>query len=259
MTYKNIERCRFCGNTSLVSVLSLGEQYLTTRLAESSTQAEKVPLEVVLCPSCGLAQLTAAVPPDQLFRKYPYRSSLSATMRAAVDDAAQQAVRRVTITYKDSVLDIGSNDAAIFHNYPPEVWKLGFEPSGNMGWKRVSFDTWECAGKPIQGAALVTNYFTEARYKMEREDEKTKIITSLNVFQSVEEPQTFIKEISNILHPRGLWLNEFDYLPLTLKNNPVALIYCDKDKAGAIAIPKKELMLLKTLRNQALLAIKQTT
>jgi serine/threonine protein kinase len=51
----------------------------------------------------------------------------------------------------------------------------------------------------------------------------------------------------------------FVLFPLTLKNNPVALIYCDRDKAGSIVIPEKELSLLKTLRNQALLAIKQAT
>jgi hypothetical protein len=47
--------------------------------------------------------------------------------------------------------------------------------------------------------------------------------------------------------------------PLTLKNNPVALIYCDDDKPNSIVIEQKELSLLKTLRNQALLAIKQTS
>jgi hypothetical protein len=50
----------------------------------------------------------------------------------------------------------------------------------------------------------------------------------------------------------------FVLLPLLMKGNPVALIYCDRDKAGSITIPEKELSLLKTLRNQALLAIKQS-
>jgi hypothetical protein len=45
--------------------------------------------------------------------------------------------------------------------------------------------------------------------------------------------------------------------PLNIKGRSVALIYCDRDKAGSISIPDKELTLLKTLRNQALLAIKQ--
>ncbi|MFA7270157.1 MAG: HDOD domain-containing protein [Sterolibacterium sp.] len=49
----------------------------------------------------------------------------------------------------------------------------------------------------------------------------------------------------------------FVLFPLMLKGSPVGLIYCDKDKAGEIVIPAKELSLLKTLRNQALLAIKQ--
>ena len=51
----------------------------------------------------------------------------------------------------------------------------------------------------------------------------------------------------------------FVLFPLNIKGRSVALIYCDKDKAGSISIPEKELTLLKTLRNQALLAIKQST
>jgi eukaryotic-like serine/threonine-protein kinase len=49
----------------------------------------------------------------------------------------------------------------------------------------------------------------------------------------------------------------FVLLPLCIKGRPVALIYCDMDRPGSISIPEKELTLLKTLRNQALLAIKQ--
>jgi hypothetical protein len=50
----------------------------------------------------------------------------------------------------------------------------------------------------------------------------------------------------------------FVLFPLNIKGSPVALIYCDKEKAGSIAIPEKELALLKALRNQAVLAIKQS-
>lgn len=45
--------------------------------------------------------------------------------------------------------------------------------------------------------------------------------------------------------------------PLNIKSNPVALIYADRDEPGGISIPEKELSLLRTLRNQAVLAIKQ--
>ncbi len=46
-------------------------------------------------------------------------------------------------------------------------------------------------------------------------------------------------------------------LPLNIKTNPVAIIYADCDTVGGIEIPEKELSLLRTLRNQAVLAIKQ--
>jgi hypothetical protein len=49
----------------------------------------------------------------------------------------------------------------------------------------------------------------------------------------------------------------FVLFPLNIKGRPVVLIYCERDKAGSISISEKELRLLKTLRNQALLAIKQ--
>jgi eukaryotic-like serine/threonine-protein kinase len=51
--------------------------------------------------------------------------------------------------------------------------------------------------------------------------------------------------------------NSFVLFPLNIKGNPVALIYADGDQAGDISIPEKELQLLRTLRNQAILAIKQ--
>ena len=51
--------------------------------------------------------------------------------------------------------------------------------------------------------------------------------------------------------------HSFVLFPLNIKGNPVALIYADRDEPGGIEIPEKELSLLRTLRNQAILAIKQ--
>jgi GAF domain-containing protein len=51
--------------------------------------------------------------------------------------------------------------------------------------------------------------------------------------------------------------HSFVLFPLNIKGNPVALIYADRDEPGGISIPENELSLLRTLRNQAILAIKQ--
>jgi len=50
----------------------------------------------------------------------------------------------------------------------------------------------------------------------------------------------------------------FLLLPLLMKNTPFALIYADTARRGGIELPDKELSLLRTLRNQAVMAFKQS-
>lgn len=51
----------------------------------------------------------------------------------------------------------------------------------------------------------------------------------------------------------------FLLLPLVAKGTPVGLIYADKAQAGAIELGEKELSLLRTLRNQAVMAFRQAS
>ncbi len=50
----------------------------------------------------------------------------------------------------------------------------------------------------------------------------------------------------------------FVLFPILVKGKPVGLIYADRSKAGDIVIAETELSLLKSLRNQAVLAIRQS-
>ena len=51
----------------------------------------------------------------------------------------------------------------------------------------------------------------------------------------------------------------FLLLPLTVKNAPLGLIYADSLAPGGIQLSEKELSLLRTLRNQAVMAFRQNT
>ena len=50
----------------------------------------------------------------------------------------------------------------------------------------------------------------------------------------------------------------FVLFPIIVKGKPIGLIYADRPSPNDIAIPEKELSLLKSLRNQAILAIRQS-
>jgi len=107
-------------------------------------------------------------------------------------------------------------------------------------------------------------------------DGVTELIKVFN-FSMVEQPDVFhvaLKNnadilISNIDDPNiapriPAWYRQsmsaatFVLFPIIVKGKPLGLIYADRDKLGEIVIPEKELSLLKALRNQAVLAIRQS-
>jgi hypothetical protein len=51
----------------------------------------------------------------------------------------------------------------------------------------------------------------------------------------------------------------FLILPLLIKGKPFGLIYADKSEKGGLVVDEKELALLRTLRNQAIMAFKQSS
>jgi len=51
----------------------------------------------------------------------------------------------------------------------------------------------------------------------------------------------------------------FLILPMAMKGAPFAMIYADKATPGGIDLGEKELSLLRTLRNQAVMAFKQAS
>ncbi|MBX3623721.1 MAG: protein kinase [Rhizobacter sp.] len=60
-----------------------------------------------------------------------------------------------------------------------------------------------------------------------------------------------------VWYKQGVNAPAFLLLPLLMKGAPFALIYADKARPGAIELGEKELSLLRTLRNQAVMAFKQ--
>ena len=58
---------------------------------------------------------------------------------------------------------------------------------------------------------------------------------------------------------KGINAPTFLLLPLHIKNAPFGLIYADKLARGTLELDEKELAMLRTLRNQAVMAFKQSS
>lgn len=84
--------CRSCASGDLESVLDLGIPYVSNFAdVPDSSRWPRVPLDLLLCRDCGLAQLRHTTPPEWLYSHYWYKSGISATMRVALADISRKA------------------------------------------------------------------------------------------------------------------------------------------------------------------------
>ncbi|MBY0264208.1 MAG: hypothetical protein K2P90_02070, partial [Holosporales bacterium] len=102
--------CRSCQAPDLKSIIPLGNLPLANGLLKGPSFSGEVfyNLEVMLCSSCGLAQLRDLVDPALLFSDYVYFSSYSDTMLAS----AKALVDRLapTLSPESLVIEVASND-----------------------------------------------------------------------------------------------------------------------------------------------------
>lgn len=116
----------------LLPAFDLGISPLANDFCESAQErAGYAPLKVMLCPNCGLAQLSVVVNPEVLYHNYPYITSTSATMRSHFEnlryDIAEEAGDFKTL------LEIGSNDGTLMRFFQEHGAKcLGIDPAENL-------------------------------------------------------------------------------------------------------------------------------
>ena len=75
MSYTTTNSCRSCACTKLTYLFSLGDQFVSDFVPKGGIfSGPKVPIELVLCESCGLVQQLHSAPADMLYRRhYWYR------------------------------------------------------------------------------------------------------------------------------------------------------------------------------------------
>jgi hypothetical protein len=209
--------CRVCGSSALTSVLSLGDQMLASnfQLSPDFPPVERpIPLELCRCnPSldedaCGLVQLRHTVSPDLMYSAYGYRSGINQTMTEHLGGIAHALEDRVVLAAGDLVVDIGANDGTLLLQYRTKgVDYVGYEPSNIRPLE------------PTPTIQFIHTYFTASALKRAFRDRKAKIVTSIAMFYDLDDPNTFVADVAEILAPDGLWTLELSYLPSMLANN----------------------------------------
>lgn len=208
--YTEISKCRISNSTNLITVLSLGEQYLTGVFPKStSEEITKGPLDLVWCPDSGLLQMKQSYSLDEMYGdNYGYRSGLNLSMVRHLEQKIKTLERLVKLTDSDIVIDIGSNDATSLKAYSGGHRKVGIDPTGK---KFREYYT--------NGIELIPDFFSADVFNAVFENEKAKIITSIAMFYDLESPLSFVRDIESVLADEGVWHFEQSYMPSMLRTN----------------------------------------
>lgn len=199
--------CRSCGAAPLAPVLSLGHTPLANALREPAALAAPeptFPLDLAVCPRCSLVQITAEVPPDDLFRDYVYFSSFSDTMLRHAAELAERVTRDERLGHDSLVVEAASNDGYLLKNYQSAgVQVLGIEPARNVA--RVAI---ERHGIPTRAEFFGRGYAHQLRQEGTRAD----VFHAHNVLAHVPDLNGFVAGIRTLLKPSGVAVIEAPYV-----------------------------------------------
>ncbi len=205
---KTIKACRVCQSPRLQEILSLGKQYVSdfVTLDGISPQA---PLEAVRCLACGLVQLRHTFPRESLYHHYWYRSGISPTMRKALADLVLRSCEIAKPGSDDLVVDVGCNDGTLLRSFNlPGLVLVGFEPAENLVPEARRGTHW-----------IFNDFFSSKVFKQKFGERKARIITSVAMFYDLEDPNSFVADIYEILASDGIFVVQQNYLATMLEQN----------------------------------------
>ncbi len=211
--------CRMCHKPQLVFAFSLG----MTPLANAFLTREQLdepeyfyPLDLYLCQHCGLLQLGHVVSPEVLFGNYVYVSSTSAVFRKHFANYAADSVKRFSLTGKDFIVDIGSNDGVLLKPFKELGIKvLGIEPAEKIA------DVARTNGVPTESEFITTQLAT----KIVDTHGKVSVVTANNVFAHIDNLDEVVQSVKILLRDDGVFIIEAPYLVDFLEKTYFDLVY----------------------------------
>jgi hypothetical protein len=198
--------CLNCRGTERERVLDLGATPLANANLERAALAApepRYPLELLFCRTCGLVQLSELVPPEILFRDYPYLTGASRTMVEHFSTFAAEAVRRFGLGPKALVAEMASNDGTLLAAFLRlGVRVLGIEPAANL-----------CALAAAQGVESLPRFFGEATAReLRRERGPAALLCGNNVLAHVPDLPGVLAGCRILTEPEGVVSIEVPWL-----------------------------------------------
>jgi SAM-dependent methyltransferase len=214
-----VDLCQLCGSRDLDPVFFVGYLPPVNTMPLIGTRPEEqpaYPAQVLQCKRCALVQLGLVVDPQILFPpSYPYTSGTTKILRENFAEMYQEVSNLYPLKPEDLAVDIGSNDGTLLSNFKNGGHRvLGIEPTnaGKLAIER-GIDT------------IISFLNADAVAKAVKQAGQAKIVTATNVFAHIEDLNSVMKCILDLLAPDGIFISESHYWVSLLETVQYDTIY----------------------------------
>ena len=221
MTISRTEtHCRSCASADLAPIMSFGRTPLADRLlreADLGAPDVTAPLDLVLCGTCSLVQITETVAPEVLFGgDYPYFSSVSSTLLAHSRANALELIDRLHLDADALVVEVASNDGYLLRNFVERgIPVLGIDPAEAPAKAAIA------AGVPTLNA-----FFSHELARQLREQGRVAdLVLANNVLAHVADLNGLVEGIATLLKPAGMAVLEMPYVADLIDHGEFDTIY----------------------------------
>ena len=193
---KKVTLCRSCGADNMATVFDIGELKINAFTVEPNTDVGSAPLTLVHCNECDLIQLDHTVREQELYENYWYLSRLNQkivdNLHSIVDDISEE----VGLEEGDIVLDIGANDGTLLSKYDSDtVVRVGCDPAKNIHSELEQHTE-----------IMIGDFFTYDNWTSQVGHKTARAITTVAMFYDLDDPNSFVADIKQVLDEDGVWL-----------------------------------------------------
>ena len=125
MAFLKLKHCLACGSIDLRNILNLNDQPLANSYLNNRNEKEnKYELKVKTCYKCTHLQLSVAVDPKKIYKKYDYLSGTTKTYLEYMNSFYSFCIKNLDKIKNKNILDIGCNDGSQLDVFKKKNLKL---------------------------------------------------------------------------------------------------------------------------------------
>ena len=211
--------CRLCDSSDVELVVKLEPIPLSENYCkdpDTGKLAERYPVDLYMCGSCGLVQQLDVVDSKSLWEAYTYYSGDAKGMPEHFNEVAKKLIQTYRPAPKSLVVDIGSNDGSLLKPFKEAGFQvLGIDPASEIARQATE-----------AGIETIPELMSlDLAQKIRRERGPAQVVCMFNAFAHADNMSEIAEGIRELLSPDGIFVFEAQYLLDILDRMLIATIF----------------------------------